>query len=169
MKFKQWLWQKLPPRIGRFLEDGPETMIESRLPPEQLLCCIRDSLNKVVSWNIGSSRGSVIGFTLRIPWGSAFVNDSFEPLFRGRIEEAEGGSRIIGCMSHNRFVQVFMAAWCGCIILFSIVMIWTIIIPLGGWGLLWMANGIISVGDHFSSDRRERILENLSNCAAGTL
>ncbi len=62
-----------------------------------------------------------------------------------------------------------MAAWCGCIILFSIVMIWTIIIPLGGWGLLWMANGIISLGDHFSSDQRERILEDLSNCAAGTL
>ncbi|WP_395732243.1 hypothetical protein [Prosthecobacter sp.] len=169
MKFKQWLWQKLPPKIGSFFQDGPETIIESRLSPEQLLCCLRDSLNKVVSWNTGASRGSVIGFTLRIRWGSAFVSDSFEPLFRGRIEDAEGGSRIIGCMSHNRFVQAFMAAWCGCIILFSIVMVWTIIIPLGGWGLLWMANGIISLGDRFSSDRRERILEDLSHCAGGTL
>ncbi len=169
MDIKQRFWQKVPPKVRNFFEDEAETIIVSRLPPEQLVYCIRESLNTIVSLNLGSARGSVIGSTLRIRWGSVVVSDSFEPLFRGRIEEAEGGSRIVGCMSHNRFVQVFMAVWCGFILVFSVLMVWTIIFPLAGWGLLWLVNGIMGIGDYFCHGRREHILEHLHACAARTL
>lgn len=169
MGFKQWLWQRVPPRIRSLFEDGPETVILSRLPPEQLLHCIQDSLDKTFAPGPGSARGSVIGSTIRIHWAVPWVRDGFEPLFRGKVEAADGGSQIIGCMSHNRFVQAFVAVWCGAVILFSVVLIWTIIMPLAGWGMLWLLSAMLSIGDHFAPDRRERILEHLSTCAERTL
>lgn len=125
--------------------------------------------NETFSLSQESARGSVIGNTVRVRWKCTGLRDDFEPLFRGRVEAADVGSRIVGCMSHNRFIQCFVAVWCGFIVLFSLVMVWTVIIPLGGWGVLWLVNGLLSFGDHFYPGRQERILEHLRTCAARTL
>ena len=166
MGFKQSLWRLLPPKVCQFFEDGPETVILSRMPPEDLLYRIYASFGETFSMSSGSAQGSVIGSTIRVRWQCPNLRDAFEPLFRGRVEAAEGGSRIVGYMSHNRFVQGFMAFWCGAILLFSLLTVWTVIMPLSGWGLLWLANGLFSYGDHFYPGRRECIMEHLRVCAS---
>ena len=53
-------------------------------------------------------------------------------------------------------------------IVFSVFFVWTIFLPLAGYGLLWVLNGIMAFGDLLLPERRGKILDHLRACASGT-
>lgn len=167
MDLKQSFWPLLPPRIRRFFGKGPEAVIESNDLADVLTQRIRESFAGG-SLSPAGACGYVRGNRVGVGWATGLFRDSFAPVFRGRIEATSSGSRIVGHMSHDRIAQGFLAVWCGGVIFISLVGIWTIIMPLAGWGLLWLANGMLGIGDYFYPNRRESILEHLRSCAAGT-
>lgn len=59
-------------------------------------------------------------------------------VFRGTVIPRGSGCVIIGRMSPDRFTQIFLFVWSFLLVLFGILTIWTIIVPLAAWGMLWL-------------------------------
>ncbi|GEP45265.1 hypothetical protein BGE01nite_45560 [Brevifollis gellanilyticus] len=83
--------------------------------------------------------------------------DSFMPVFHGQVEATPEGSRIRGRMSHHLLVQIFHGFWCGALVLMALFFVWTIVMPLAAYGMLWIANGIMAVGDRAYPGREQKI------------
>jgi hypothetical protein len=149
-----------PPRLRQFFVGGPELMFESALSDSELAGRFRETLQSGLAWPTGPT-GYVLGSTIHVRWGTGTFSDGFAPVFHGRLDTTVTGSRLIGRVSSGRFAQIFIGFWCGAILLISIVFIWTIFMPLAGYGLLWAANGMMCFGDMLHPDRSQKIIEYL--------
>ena len=151
----------IPPRLRSLLVGGEEISIESSLERTVLLDKIRQSMDGLLEFSERAS-GYTLGSTIRVGWRSSwFRRDAFEPVFYGHVQSSGSGSVIVGRISGSYFTRVFMWIWTGGIVLFSLVFIWTIIFPLAGWALLWVAEGIMALSDSSHPSRENRIVEHL--------
>jgi hypothetical protein len=89
------------------------------------------------------------------------------PVFRGRIEQCGAGSVIIGRITPHRFVQLFLACWCGSLLIISLIFIWTLIAPIIAWGLLWLSNGMSAIESESVDDWANNIITHLREVAGG--
>lgn len=149
-----------PPRLRQFFVGGPELVFESALSSSELAGRFRETLQNGLACPTGPT-GYVVGSTIHVRWGTGVFCDASAPVFHGRIDTTATGSHLFGRVSSGRFDQIFIGFWCGAILLFSIVFIWTIIMPLAGYGLLWAANGMMCFGDMLYPDRSQKIAEYL--------
>lgn len=147
-----------PPRIVDLFVAKPEREFHSEAAPRELIEKFRQTVATQSGWRHGVI-GRVAGETLHIGWATGAFRDSFAPVFYGGVVAGGAGSTIRGRISVNRIVLAFTAVWCGAIVLFSLVLVWTIIAPLIGYGFLWAANGIIGLGDRMHPGREGRILD----------
>ena len=131
-------------------------MLESALSETELAERFRSTLQSRLNFPTGAT-GKVRGYRIYVRWGIGMVADGFPPVFHGRIDATETGSRLIGRVSVGRFERMFLGFWCGAIILFAIVFVWTIFIPLGCYALLWAADGMMRFGDTLYPDRGQKI------------
>ncbi len=157
MGTSRW-WQWVPPRIRDFFSRGAEVCFHSASPVDELIARVRSGLRST-SWGAHGASGYVLGSDIHVCWATGMFRDSFTPVFHGKIEAAGEGSIIRGRMSHSRFVQGFVGIWCGAIVLISLIFVWTIIMPLAGFGLLWAANGMMAIGESLYPGRSARILD----------
>lgn len=143
-------------------------VIESSLSSEELEQRIRVSLVRRQPFipAVGLC-GRASNACIHVTWATGWFSDSFAPVFRGRIEGTACASRIVGHMTHHPIAQVFFDIWCAGLIFVAVLGVWTVIMPLGCWGLLWMANGMLAVGDQLYPNRRVDILNCLPACASG--
>jgi hypothetical protein len=152
------LFKLLPPRVAAFFCRGVEMNFHSETSQQQLLEQFRRAL-QYSGWGSYGASGYVLGGRIHICWSTGMFRDSFTPVFHGRVEAIATGSRITGRMSHNRLVQIFTGIWCSAVILISIVFIWTVLMPLAGYAMLWAANGIMAIGEQLHPGRDQRICE----------
>jgi hypothetical protein len=148
--------QYAPPRLRQFFTGGPEMTIASALSATELAVRFRSTLQDSLNFPTGAT-GKVRGSRIYVRWGIGMMADGFAPAFYGRIDPTETGSRLIGRVSGDRFGQIFLGFWCGAIVLFAIVFVWTIFIPLGCYALLWTAEGLMWFGDTLHPDRTQKI------------
>ena len=64
-------------------------------------------------------------------WGPLNVRNSFAPLFKGRLEDCNGHTRIVGRFRMHRLVQVFLVVWFGGLAAGAALML---LLPASGWG-----------------------------------
>jgi hypothetical protein len=106
--------------------------------------------------------GYTIGDTVHVRWrGRAFVRYGYVPVFHGQIKQNGSGSVITGRFSDEYFGRVFMWFWTGGIVLFSICFVWTIIMPLGGWALLKIADWMIGLEEMMFPGREQAVIDHL--------
>ncbi len=165
MTFKQRLWHLIPPRVRELFEDGPEVIIESSLPPDVLSARIQDSLVNTWTWAPTGLCGSARHGRVRVGWRAGMSRMTSFPVFRGRIEVIGTSSVIIGRMSLHRFQRIFLGAWCGCLVCIAVLTIWTVVMPLVAWGLLWLLNGMLAVEQPSVQGWHESILDHLRSLA----
>ena len=151
---------RVPPKVRQFFSRKPVLEFRASCSREELIQRFRSRVKWRGFWGTGAS-GWVFRDGIHVGWATKLINDSFAPVFHGRIE-ADGTSSVLkGCMSHSRFAQVFMAIWCGANVLFSVVFVWTILVPLGGYAMLWILNGMMSIGDELHPGRDQKILDTI--------
>lgn len=156
----------LPPRLAAFFRRGLELQFHSGASQHELMERFKHGLRSR-GWGAHGAAGYVRGDGIHMHWATGLFRDSFAPVFHGRVEATATGSTVRGRMAHNRLVQVFMAFWCSGLIVISILSLWTVIMPLAGYALLWAVNGMMAIGDHLHPGRDQRIRDFIqSTCDA---
>ena len=69
-------------------------------------------------------------FTL-FAWGPLNVRNSFAPLFKGRLEDCNGQTRIVGRFRMHPIVQAFLVVWFGGVAAGAALML---LLPASEWG-----------------------------------
>lgn len=147
----------MPPRLRAFFFNRePELLFHSEATKEELMDRLRVELRPRF-FQGHRAMGRMTGPRFRMVWATGFFRDSFAPVFYGCVEDARDGAAISGRMSHDPFTRVFFGLWCGLIVLVSLAFVWTIMMPLVGYGMLWLANGMIAIGDGLYPERRQNI------------
>lgn len=157
-----------PPQLRRFLVGGEEIKIESALESSVLLDRVRKSMDGLLDLADGAS-GYTTGSFIHVGWSSSwFRRDGFAPMFHGQVQSLGTGSVISGKFSGGYVGRAFLWLWTGGIVLFSLLFIWTLIFPLAGWAMLWMAEGMICMGETSPQDREQSILQHLKKLTEPT-
>lgn len=119
--------------------DQQERVFTSAQSPAQLLESLQGAR---VDWsdNVAGLCGSLRGDKVRLRWSPGFMRRTSPwRMFCGRVEPAPEGSRLRGHFATPLFLQCFMAVWMGLITLFAIVTVWTLVLPVACFLLLWLA------------------------------
>lgn len=156
----------LPPRMKKFFYGEGVCVWQSPWSVDEIQDRLRATLPAVsdLDWAYSGITGRMAGQAVHVGWKMKRASNSFAPIFHGTLtaDLATGGTVLQGVFSANRFVQIFMAFWTGFILLFGLLSVWTIIFPLAAWGMLWLANGIMCLGDSMMPDMEDRLRHYLS-------
>ena len=165
MSLRERLWHVIPPRIRELYQDGPQIEIPSHLPAETLHARIKSAFVDWMTWAPFGPFGSLKNGLLKMGWINGMERNLDGVIFRGAVIPRGLGCVIIGRMSHDRFIQTFLFVWSFLLVLFGILTIWTIIMPLAAWGMLWLANGMLALTRPAAEEKRAKILAHLHDMA----
>lgn len=155
----------LPPRLRVFFGGGETLTWESPLSPE----VVKERLGKALltyglsSWETTGFYGVVRGDEVLIVWRRAMTANGFAHAFHGTVglphePGAIGAVTIIqGTFAGSRLARILIAIWMSPVVLVGLVMIWTVIVPLAAWGMLWALNGMMCLADGFFPHQQTRI------------
>ncbi len=128
-------------RLQRFFLGGDELKFESTNTPEALKTKLNATLKRGLFAFDKGAEGKVLGDELHIGWS---MWRRSHVMFHGVLQPTPGGSRICGSISSARGGQWFMGAWFGLVALASVLLIWTVVVPLGGMFLIWLGSHMVS-------------------------
>lgn len=161
----------LPPRMKKFFYGEGLCVWQSPWSVGEIQDRLRATLPAVsdLDWSYSGITGRIVGQAVHVGWKMKMARNSFAPVFHGTLvaDPATGGTVLQGVFSASRFAQIFMAFWTGFILLFGLLSVWTIIFPLAAWGMLWLANGMMCMGDSMMPDMEDRLRRYLTQvCSA---
>jgi hypothetical protein len=165
MSFRRRLWHLIPPRIRELYQDGPEIEVSSNLPAETINARIKSAFVDWMTWAPFGPFGSLRNGHLKIGWVNGMERNLDGVIFRGAVIPRGSGCVVIGRMSHDRFTQTCLFVWSFLLVLFGILTIWTIIMPLAVWGMLWLENGMLALTAPTAEEKRAKILAHLHEMA----
>ena len=106
----------------------------SNLPKDE---CLRRLLaqrrpSSWMPWEEGTISATVRGHRFRLfAWGPPNIRNSFAPLFYGRLEEAEGKTRIYGRFRMHTLVRAILFVWFGGLLAITGMLLF---LPASDWG-----------------------------------
>lgn len=155
----------LPPRLRGFFGGGETLTWESPLSPK----VVKERLGKALliyglsSWETTGFYGVVRGDEVLIVWRRAMTANSFAHAFQGTVrprdEPGDTGmvAVIRGTFAGSRLARILVGLWMAPLVLVGLAMIWTVIVPLAAWGMLWALNGMMCLADGFFPHQQTRI------------
>lgn len=149
-----------PPRLRLFFWGGETLAWESSLSPEEIKERLRGALRTPHRdfWTETGCFGRVQGDSVCIAWRRGMTSNSFAHVFYGTLEAWESGGTVLrGTFSGSRLSQILVALWMTPLVLAGLAMIWTLIVPLAVWGMLWVMNGMMCFADGFIPQQQNHV------------
>jgi hypothetical protein len=112
-----------------------------------------------------SMTGRVTADKIKLERSISFVQNSFKPVFIGRVEAHKRGSVLRGTFGLSWFVKAFMSFWFGFCVLWTIGVTFAVattpeawFFPLVGIGMACVGYGIVRLGQWFGRNDKQYLV-----------